>query len=138
MIDLLLSSVPAWALTHAAPLLVMVPLMLAPMLALVPSGRIAWFVSIGATAASLVFALILLGIVQSPESGGVISYAMGNWLPPLGIEFRVDALNAMILVLVSAIGVLASVMSYPTVLAEIPKEKTALFYSAFLACGDHG
>jgi multicomponent Na+:H+ antiporter subunit D len=133
MIDILLSSAPTWALRHAAPLLVMVPLMLAPLLALVPSGRIAWFVSIGATAASLVFALILLGIVQTSQSG-VISYAMGNWLPPLGIEFRVDALNAMILVLVSFIGVLASIMSFPTVLAEIPKEKTALFYSAFLAC----
>lgn len=134
MIEMLLSFAPQWALTHAASLLVMVPLILAPVLAIVPSGRIAWLVSIAATAMSLVFALILLGIVQSPESGGVISYAMGNWLPPLGIEFRVDALNAMILVLVTAIGLLASIMSYPTVLAEVSKEKMALFYSAFLAC----
>ena len=134
MIEMLLSSAPQWALTHAAPLLVMVPLMLAPLLALVPSGRVAWLVSIAATAISLVFALILLGIIQSPESGGEVRYAMGNWLPPLGIEFRIDALNAMILVLVTTIGLLASIMSYPTVVAEVRKEKTALFYSAFLAC----
>ncbi|KJS37521.1 MAG: cation:proton antiporter [Hyphomonas sp. BRH_c22] len=134
MIDLLLRSAPDWALAHAAPLLVMVPLVLAPVLTLVPNGRIAWFISIAGTAASLIFSLILLAIVQTPETSGVVSYAIGNWLPPLGIEFRVDALNAMILVLVSAMGVLASVMSYPTVVAEIPKEKTSLFYSAFLAC----
>ena len=134
MIDLLLRSAPDWALAHAAPLLVMVPLVLAPVLTLVPSGRVAWFISIAGTAASLVFSLILLAIVQTPETSGVVSYALGNWLPPLGIEFRVDALNAMILVLVSAMGVLASIMSYPTVVAEIPKEKTSLFYSAFLAC----
>ena len=134
MIDILLRSAPDWALAHAAPLLVMVPLILAAVLTLVPSGRVAWFISIAGTAASLVFSLILLAIVQTPETSGIISYALGNWLPPLGIEFRVDALNAMILVLVSAIGVLASVMSYPTVVAEIPKEKTSLFYAAFMAC----
>ena len=46
MIDAILNAAPAWALTHAAPLLVMVPLFLAPALALVPTGRIAWLVSI--------------------------------------------------------------------------------------------
>jgi hypothetical protein len=39
MIDAILNAAPAWALTHAAPLLVMVPLFLAPLLALVPTGR---------------------------------------------------------------------------------------------------
>ena len=32
MIDAILNAAPAWALTHAAPLLVMVPLFLAPAL----------------------------------------------------------------------------------------------------------
>jgi hypothetical protein len=40
MIDAILNAAPAWALTHAAPLLVMVPLFLAPLLALVPTGRV--------------------------------------------------------------------------------------------------
>ncbi|MCL4148232.1 UNVERIFIED_CONTAM: hypothetical protein GTU68_039475 [Idotea baltica] len=111
----------------------MVPFILAPFIALVPSGRFAWLVSIVATAASLVFALILVGLVQTTPTG-VISYALGGWRPPLGIEFRVDALNAMVLLLVAAIGFLASIFSWPTVEAEIPQRKRALFYSAYLVC----
>ena len=31
---------------------------------------------------------------------GVISYAIGGWAPPIGIEYRIDLLNAFVLVLV--------------------------------------
>ena len=133
MIDAILNAAPAWALTHAAPLLVMVPLFLAPLLALVPSGRIAWLISIAATAISFCFSLVLLGLVQTSPVG-VVSYEIGSWSVPLGIELRVDALNAMILLVVTTIGLLASVFSWPTVVAEIPRQKRALFYSAFLVC----
>ena len=38
MIEALYTAAPAWAIQHAAPLLVMVPLFLAPMLALVTTS----------------------------------------------------------------------------------------------------
>ncbi|MEZ5998914.1 MAG: monovalent cation/H+ antiporter subunit D family protein [Hyphomonas sp.] len=133
MIDALLNAAPAWALTHAAPLLVMVPLFMAPALALVPSGRIAWLISIIVTSISFCFALILLGLVQTSPVG-IVAYEIGRWPVPIGIEFRVDALNAMILLVVTTIGMLASIFSWPSVKAEIRKEKRALFYSAFLVC----
>ena len=133
MIEAILNAAPAWAHEHAAPLLVMVPLFLAPMLALVPSGRVAWLIATAATAVSFCFSLLLLGLVQTSPVG-IISYEIGRWPVPIGIEFRVDALNAMILLIVTTIGLLASVFSWPTVSAEIRKEKRALFYSAFLVC----
>ncbi|MEO1568439.1 MAG: monovalent cation/H+ antiporter subunit D family protein, partial [Pseudomonadota bacterium] len=133
MIDTLLDLAPAWALAHAAPLLVVVPMLAAPFLVFVPSGRIAWLVAILATLASFVFALILLGDVQSTP-GGVVSYALGGWEPPFGIEFRVDALNILILLIVTGIGFLAAVFSRPTVMAEIRHEKHPFFYSAYLVC----
>ena len=133
MIDAIMNAAPAWAQTHAAPLLVMVPLFLAPLLALVPSGRVAWLISIAATGISFLFSLILLGLVQTSPIG-VVSYEIGNWEVPLGIELRVDALNAMILLIVTTIGLLASIFSWPTVTAEVPKVKRSLFYSAFLVC----
>ena len=133
MIEAILNAAPAWALEHAAPLLVMVPLFLAPLLVFIPSGRLAWFLSIAATGVSMLFAFILLGIVQTTPTG-VISYALGAWPPPIGIEFRVDALNVMILVLVTVIGFLAAIFSGPTVAAEVRQEKRALFYGAFLIC----
>lgn len=133
MIELMLTLTPDWALDHAAPLIVMVPLILSPVLAIVPGGRFAWIVSVLATLASLIFAILLLGVVQTTPTG-IVSYALGGWTPPLGIEFRVDALNAMILVLVTAIAFLAAVFSWPTVVAEVYERKRSLFYSAYLIC----
>ena len=51
MMEFILSAAPRWALNHAPALLIMVPLFLAPVLTLVPSGRIAWLTSVGATIA---------------------------------------------------------------------------------------
>lgn len=133
MIEFVLSLAPDWALRHAAPLLVATPLICAPVLVFSPNGRIGWAVSIAATTASFLFAVILLAQVNA-SPGGLVSYAMGGWAPPIGIEFRIDALNAMVLFLVGAIGVLASVFSWPTVAAEVREEKRALFYSAYLVC----
>ncbi len=129
----LLRLAPDWSLDHAAPLLVMVPLVLAPVVAILANGRFAWIASMFAGAASVWFALILLARVRLSESG-VVSYAMGGWLPPIGIEFRVDALNSMVLVLVAVIGFLAAIYSWPTVRAEINARSVGLFYSAFLVC----
>lgn len=133
MIDLVLSLAPDWALRHAAPLLVVVPLILAPLCVFIPSGRLTWLLSIASTAISTAMALILLALVRDSETG-ILSYAMGGWQPPIGIEFRVDALNAAIVLLVSVIGLLASVFSWPSVCAEVREEKRNLFYSAYLVC----
>ncbi len=133
MIELFLTLAPDWALRHAAPLLVVIPMMCAPLCVFIPSGRIAWFISILASALSLFMALLLLAQVQTVP-GGQISYELGGWEPPLGIEFAVDALNATILLLVAAFGVLAVVFSWPTVAAEVRAEKRAMFYGAYLVC----
>lgn len=151
MIETLVNSIaPAWAIAHAAPLLVVVPMMMATVLVFIPSGRLAWLLSIVSTLASTLFALILLGLVQLDARAGydlltqgidtnliepgIVSYALGGWVPPVGIEFRVDALNAFILLLVTFVGFLAAVFSWPTVNAEIRTEKHNLFYAAYLVC----
>ena len=46
---------------------------------------------------------------------GVIRYRMGNWAPPFGIEYYIDHLNAMMLVLISGISLLVVVYSRPIV-----------------------
>lgn len=132
ILESLLVSAPDWAIRHAPVLIVVVPLIMAPILALSPSGRLSWFLAMAATAASFYFAILTLGIVQSTP-GGIIEYWMGNWYL-IGIEFRIDALNAMILLIVSGMGFLASVFAWPTIIAEIAKQKISLFLSAFLLC----
>jgi multicomponent Na+:H+ antiporter subunit D len=132
ILESLLVSAPDWAIRHAPVLIPVVPLIMAPVAALSPSGRLSWVLAMAATAASFYFALLTLGIVQSTP-GGIIEYWIGNWYL-IGIEFRVDALNAMILLLVSGMGFLASVFAWPTIAAEIEKQKVSLFLSAFLLC----
>ncbi len=133
IIESLLVSAPDWAIRHAAVLITVVPLVMAPILALSPNGRLAWILTLLATAASFYFALLTLGIVQSTP-GGLISYEIGNWPSPIGIEFRVDALNAMILLLVTGMGFLATIFAWPTIVAEIDKRKIPLFLCAFMLC----
>ncbi len=132
ILESLLVSAPDWAIRHAPVLIPVVPLIMAPVLALSPSGRLAWFLAIATTAASFYFAILTLGIVQSTP-GGIIEYWIGNWYL-VGIEFRVDALNAMILLIVSGMALLAAIFSWPTIVAEIDKQKISLFLSAFLLC----
>lgn len=132
ILESLLVSAPEWAIRHSAVLIPVIPLIMAPVLALSPSSRLAWVLSIAATAASFYFALLSLAIVQT-EPGGVIEYWIGNWTA-IGIEFRIDALNAMVLLIVTGMGFLASVFAWPTLVAEIAKEKIALFLCAFLLC----
>lgn len=141
---------PGWAIQHAAPLIIAVPMLAATLLVFVPSGRFAWIVSILTTLATVVFAGVLLALVQAGgetrellrlagvetnlAEPGLVSYALGGWMPPVGIEFRVDALNAVILGLVAVVGFLAAIFSWHTVQAELRSEKHNLFYAAYLMC----
>ncbi len=134
MIDLIASLVPSSIAVHAPILLVLAPMILAPVAALMPNGRIAWLLSILATGTSLVMAIVLLSQVRSIDGGAIISYHIGGWAPPAGIEFRIDALNSMILLLITGIGFLASVFCWPSVVAEIREAKRAMFMAAFLIC----
>ncbi|MEO0883113.1 MAG: monovalent cation/H+ antiporter subunit D family protein [Pseudomonadota bacterium] len=133
MIEAIMASSPDFLLRHAPILLVITPLVLAGISSFMPNGRLAWCLSILATAASTICALVLLGEVQTTP-GGVVSYALGGWAPPIGIEFRVDALNILFLLLITIIGFLAAIFSWPTVAAEVRQEKRALFYAAYLIC----
>ena len=96
MIDALVSLVPeSWAI-HAPALVVVFPMLAGPLCAFLPNGRLAWLVAIITTGLSTLMALVLLAQVQALPEGAVISYAMGGWAPPAGIEFRIDALNSVV------------------------------------------
>ena len=64
--------------------------------------------------------------------GEVVRYAMGGWAAPTGIEYVVDRLNAMVLVVVSGCGVLSAVWARQSVLKELPEATHTGFYTIFL------
>jgi len=123
---------PAALAAHAPALLVMIPLILSAPAAMLPGGRPAWIIAVLGVAASLLMAIELVLATRAEFS--VISYALGGWEPPFGIEYRVDALNAAILLLLSSTGLLALIFAGPSVADEIDADKRSLFYSAFLIC----
>ena len=68
-------------------LLVVVPLLLAPLSAVVGLPTLGWLLALVGTGASFIIAVLLQSVT---ETGEQITYHMGNWEPPWGIEFVVD------------------------------------------------
>jgi len=116
---------------HLPVLVVLVPFVAAPLLVFIGSRRLAWSIAFAASAISLVISFLLLMRVIGGE---VISYHLGGWAPPLGIEYRVDAANAFVLLLVTAIAVVVLPFARESVRAEIPDRQNTLFYALFLLC----
>ena len=67
-------------------------------------------------------------------NAGVISYHIGNWAPPWGIEFRLDAANSFVLVVVSLVGAVCILYGRRSIEREIPEDDQPLFYTMLLLC----
>jgi multicomponent Na+:H+ antiporter subunit D len=84
-----------------------------------------------AVAAMSICCLASVGILNSVIADKSISYWLGGWKPPWGIEYRIDYLSAVMLVLVSVISLLVTVYAPKSVARELP-EKTTQFWSLFI------
>ncbi len=116
---------------HLPILEVMLPLAAAPLCALVRRPQLAWGIAVAATLFALAGSLVLLIQVWS---GGVVSYHIGGWAPPWGIEFRLDAANSFVLVIVALIGALCAIYGRESVAREVATQDQPLFYTMLLLC----
>ena len=116
---------------HYPVLHVVLPLIAAPVMVLARHGGFAWLLATAVSWTSLAISAALLAQVHD---GGVISYAIGSWAPPWGIEYRIDSANAYLLVLVSLIGSVAVIYGRTSIEAEVPREQHYLFYSMYSLC----
>jgi len=114
---------------HLALLAVVVPLLAAPLCVVFDRARPAWLIGMAAAWLSFAAALTLLGNVKQ---NGTISYQLGGWAPPWGIEYRVDLLGAYVLLIVTAMAALVMLFARRSVQQEIPPERVARFYAALL------
>lgn len=118
-------------MAHLPVLQVLLPLLAAPLCALLRSGRAAWVVFLAASAGSLACAILLL---EKTTGGETVRYALGGWAPPAGIEYAVDAANAYVLVLVSLIAVVVAVYARRSIEAEIEPRRVYLYYTCLCLC----
>ena len=121
----------AFLLEHLPALIIVVPLLAAPLCVMVGGKNRAFAVATLACWFSFLCACLL--IVRLHDEG-VISYHMGGWPPPLGIEYRIDFFGAFILLIVSGIASVVAPYSRHSLLLEYVQERAQLFYTAFLLC----
>lgn len=72
-----------------------------------------------------------LGLLLQLMEDGPINYRLGGWPPPVGINFVIDHLNGLILVVIAIVGFVAAVYSGRGVAEELP-EKITSFYTLYI------
>ncbi len=110
---------------------VVLPLLAAPVCVLLRHPRFCRLWSLGVAAACAGIAIALLIEVQG---GGVISYRLGGWPPPLGIEYRVSTVNAYLLALVTVMALVVLSFDSRGGPPRVPEPRRHLYYAVFLLC----
>lgn len=110
---------------------IVIPFLTAPLIVLFGSRIMAWWLSFAASAISLVIAYLLL---MQVIDGGFISYQLGGWAPPMGIEYRIDATNGLVLLLIASISTVVLPFAIRSVQDEIEERHHTLFYACYMLC----
>ena len=118
-------------LPHLPALQVVIPLIAAPLCLLAGRASLAWIIAFLASACATATAVIL---AYQTLHHGPISYHMGGWAPPWGIEYVVDTANAFILLLVSGIATVVLLYCPSSVSNEIRAGREHMFYCMFILC----
>jgi multicomponent Na+:H+ antiporter subunit D len=116
---------------HLPALQVVIPLLSAPLAVFGRRTGLAFLIVTAASWAAFATAILLW---LETRDGAVISYAIGNWPPPWGIEYRVDGLSSFVLLIVSGMAALTLPYSRASIEREIPREQHYLFYTMFALC----
>ena len=118
-------------LEHLPALQVVLPLAAAPLIVLVRGARFAWLATTAVSYLSLVIAVRLF--LEAAQSGP-ISYAIGSWPAPWGIEYRVDALSGFVLVAVSLTASFVAPYAQRSIAAELGEDRHYLMYAMYCLC----
>ena len=118
-------------MNHLLALLVAIPVFAAPLVALIPKRSAAWVISF-----ITLFVLLFLSlfVASGVLDHTFLTYDMGNWSPPFGIEYQVDGLNAAVLVLITLMAIVIMPFALPQYLTEVAAGKQPLAYAVFLLC----
>ena len=119
---------------HLPALQVVVPLMSAPLAVLLRQRGIAFVVVTLAAWSAFAVSIALWSQVNAISGDSVITYQIGNWPPPWGIEYRIDRLTSIVLVLVAGMAAVILPYSRASIEREIPQDQHYLFYAMFGLC----
>jgi len=115
--------------SHLLVLQVVIPLVVAPLCILIRKQALVWYVVLAVSWGTLFSAYRLLMQVLGH---GEIIYFLGGWAAPWGIEYRLDVLNAFVLMIVASIGAIVMTYAKCSIIKEIAEDRVYLFYTAYL------
>jgi multicomponent Na+:H+ antiporter subunit D len=114
---------------HLPALQIALPLISAPLCALMPRPRLAYGFAVLVSWTTFGIALALL--TQVLQAGPLV-YVMGGWEPPWGIVYVIDPLNALILALVSGMAAVIMPSADLGISVEVTARARRLFFSIAL------
>jgi multicomponent Na+:H+ antiporter subunit D len=103
--------------------------MAAPACLILRQPKLVWLFTLLTSALAFVISILLL---QQVMTEGTISYELGGWSPPWGIEYRIDKLNAFIALIISGVSTVVLLAAQTSIEKEIPEQKHTLFYILYL------
>ena len=110
---------------------VVIPLVAAPVCLLLRKPGYNWACALGVNWAVLVIGILQVRYVLAK---GTLSYAIGAWAAPWGIEYRVDMAGALMVLVITAVGAMVMLFARRSIRHEIPAKLTGLFYTCYLLC----
>ncbi len=116
---------------HLPALQVVIPLVSAPVCLMLRNPRHAWAYSLIVSWAVLAIAVML---VRRVYAEGTLSYAIGAWAAPWGIEYRVDMAGALMILVIATTAAVVMIFARRSVQRELHKKLTGLFYTCYLLC----
>ncbi|MDX1483977.1 MAG: monovalent cation/H+ antiporter subunit D family protein [Alphaproteobacteria bacterium] len=116
---------------HLPILQVVIPLVAAPVSVFCRRASVAWYLTFLVSIAAFAVSVALLDQVLDK---GTLSYAIGGWAPPWGIEYRVDAANAIVLLIISGTSTVVLPYARTSVAHEVEPHNQVLFYTCYLLC----
>jgi len=116
-------------LAHLPALQVVVPMLSAPLIVMLQPRGLAWA---GATAATIVSFCIAVTLTLAVLDGQTLAYEMGGWPAPYGIALSVDALSALMLLVITGAGAAALLAAKPSIDQQIESQRQPMFYAAWL------
>ena len=118
---------------HFPIFIIAVPMLAAVLMPVISyrTGRYCMPVATLAVLSSTVLTFLLYRVVE-PTSEGYLSYHMGGWAPPWGIEIKIDYIGLFVLSAVCSISLMVLVFSRRYISHELDEGRIFSFYSLFL------
>ena len=114
---------------HLPALQVVVPMLAAPLVMLLRVPNLAWLATV---VSSLTAFGISLALTNEVLIGKTLTYEMGSWRAPMGIELYVDSFSALLLLIVTGASSFALLVSHHSFDINSDLERQSLFYAAWL------